>query len=216
VGSSACTIVLTADGASGLPAVGEELAARGLRVVAESWSKQRLVAYAVELGRSVLVLDGRLSGSEMRAIASGTEDAPGMAVLVVGPLEPRIDVLLAVASGISGYLPPGSDPDVLAGAVCALCAGEVVLPRDALTLVSDPHRLGRGVAVERVDGQPVELTHREWEVLVLVRQAYSTAEIARHLVVAAVTVRSHVAALVHKLGVHDRTVLAEPSIGPWR
>ena len=193
----------------------EELLARGHRVVIEAWSTEKLVAHAVQLGPSVLVLGGRLSGADLRAIARGIEDAPGMAVLLVGPLEPRIEVMLAVASGVSGYLPQESDADVLASAVSALCAGDVVLPRNTLTLVADPHRAGRGVTVDRVDGQPVELTHREWEVLVLVRQAYSTADIARRLVVATVTVRTHVAALVHKLGVHDRTMLAEPSTGRW-
>jgi DNA-binding NarL/FixJ family response regulator len=176
----------------------------------------KLVAHAMELTPSALVLAGRLSGVELRTVARGIETEPGMAVLVVAPLHPRIEVLLALASGISGYLPPESDPKVVADAVSALCAGELVLPREALTLVGDPQRVGRGVTVERSDGRSVELTHREWEVLVLVRQAYSTSEIALRLVVAAVTVRSHVAALVHKLGVRDRAALAEPSIGTWR
>jgi len=45
---------------------------------------------------------------------------------------------------------------------------------------------------------------------VLLRQAFSTAEIADRLVVSPVTVRTHVAALVRKLGVRDRTALADP------
>lgn len=46
-----------------------------------------------------------------------------------------------------------------------------------------------------------------WEVLVLLRQDYSTAVIARRLVVAPVTVRTHIATLLHKLGLHDRQSL---------
>ena len=68
---------------------------------------------------------------------------------------------------------------------------------------------GRGFVVRALDGRDVELTNREWGVLVLLRQGRSTAEIARHLVVSTGTVRTHVAALVHKFGVRDRDGLAQ-------
>jgi DNA-binding CsgD family transcriptional regulator len=51
------------------------------------------------------------------------------------------------------------------------------------------------------------------EVLVLLRQGYSTAEMARRLVVASVTVRTHVATLLHKLGLPNRDSLASASGG---
>jgi DNA-binding NarL/FixJ family response regulator len=78
-----------------------------------------------------------------------------------------------------------------------------------------PHG-GRGITIDRLHAQPVELTRREWEVLVLVRQAYPTAEIARRLVVAPVTVRTHIAALLHKFHVRDRAELTAPQISHQR
>jgi DNA-binding NarL/FixJ family response regulator len=53
-----------------------------------------------------------------------------------------------------------------------------------------------------------QLTNREWEVLVLLGQGRTTREIATRLVVSAGTVRSHVAALLRKLGPPDRVTLA--------
>jgi DNA-binding NarL/FixJ family response regulator len=52
-----------------------------------------------------------------------------------------------------------------------------------------------------------DLTSREWEVLGLVRQGLSTSQIASRLFVSRATVRSHVAALLKKLGVPDREAL---------
>jgi DNA-binding NarL/FixJ family response regulator len=127
-------------------------------------------------------------------------------------MQPHREVLLALASGISGYLPLGSGPELVADTVDALSAGEVVLPRWAWPLIADPQRGARGITVDRSGGRQVELTPREWEVLVLVRQAYTTAEIARRLVVATVTVRTHIASIVHKLDVGDRTALVGPVI----
>jgi DNA-binding NarL/FixJ family response regulator len=49
-----------------------------------------------------------------------------------------------------------------------------------------------------------QLTSREWQVLELMRQGMTTAQIARRLVVSPATVRSHVAAILRKLRVPDR------------
>ncbi len=62
--------------------------------------------------------------------------------------------------------------------------------------------MGGGTAEQR-------LTSREWEVLELVAQGRSTAEIARRLVLSASAVRVHVAAIVRKLDVNDRSAAAE-------
>ena len=153
----------------------------------------------------------RLSiGPDARAIADITSTRPELGVLVVGPMEPNLDVMIALASGAFGYLPSGSTPAAIADAVDTMLAGEAVLPHAVSSpLVRHLRWGGRGFVVRALDGHDVELTNREWGVLVLLRQGRSTAEIARHLVVSTGTVRTHVAALVHKFGVRDRDGLAQ-------
>lgn len=182
--------------------------ARGRVAIVEPWPAEKLISHAVDAGASVLVLRGLLSGNALRAVTEAAELQSEMAVLVVGPLEPRLDVLVAVASGVSGYVPADSSPEAIADATEALIAGELVLPRvAALPLATHLHSGGRGITVEQADRRLVELTRREWEVLVLLKQAYTTAAIADRLAVSKVTVRTHVAALVRKLGVPDRGAL---------
>jgi DNA-binding NarL/FixJ family response regulator len=184
----------------------------------ESRPADELVGLASESGAGVLVLGGPLSGGALRAVTGAAELRSELAVLVVGPLEPRLDVLVAVASGVHGYVPSDSTPEAIADAAEALIAGELVLPRvAALPLATHLHSGGRGITVEHADRRLVELTRREWEVLVLLKQAYSTAAIADRLAVSKVTVRTHVAALVRKLGVPDRAALTlNGSSTPWR
>jgi DNA-binding NarL/FixJ family response regulator len=205
-----CTVILGPFGGDRAAALVDELTLRGRRVVQPPGSTPALLAEAVASKPSVVVLDGHPAALELRALAKGLETEPDVAVLVIGPLRPLVEVLVALASGVTGYLPPGTGPVVAADTVSALCAGEVVLPKQVLHSLGELHRAGRGVTVDRADGELVELTPREWEVFVLVRQAYTTREIAERLVVATVTVRTHVAALVHKLGVDDRSMLTRP------
>jgi len=135
-----------------------------------------------------------------------------LGVLVLGPLVPNTEVLIALASGAAGYLPSDSAPLAVAHAVDNLLGGQMVLPRDiSLPLVQDLRWTGRGVVVTGLDGRAAELTNREWETLVLLRQGRSTLDIARRLAASNATVRSHVSAVLHKLGAHDRSTLAPRS-----
>jgi DNA-binding NarL/FixJ family response regulator len=158
-----------------------------------------------EAQTAMIVLDGVLSADVLRAMADATQADPRLGIVVLGPLESQLDVHVAFASGASVYLPSTSSPSAVADAVVTLTDGAAVLPRT----VSFPllHQLRAG---GRADGRRPDLTSREWEVLVLLRQGRSTAEIARRLLVSEATVRSHAAALERKLGAANRRELARP------
>jgi DNA-binding NarL/FixJ family response regulator len=183
--------------------------ARSRVVVTAAWPLERALDAGRAAETAVVVLDGYPSGVALRTMADVTKSRPELDVLVLGPLEPDVEVLIALACGASGYLPSPSPIVEIAEAVDVLLAGDTLVPRAvSLALVQHLRSGGRGIVVTSSDGRTAELTNREWEVLVLLRQEFSTGEIARRLVVSKVTVRTHVAAVVHKLGVHDRSALA--------
>jgi DNA-binding NarL/FixJ family response regulator len=185
----------------------ELLAASGRSSIRELAPPQKLVALAVESGAAAVVLTGRPSGAVLRAVADAADRRPDLATLVVGPVQPAIDVLVALASGVTGYLRATTQAPAVADAVRAILEGEMVLPREvSLPLVRHLRAGGRSISVS-LDGRDVELTTREWGVLVLLRQSYVTAEIARRLMISKATVRTHIAALVRKVGVSDRSML---------
>jgi DNA-binding NarL/FixJ family response regulator len=212
-----CSVIMKqgSDISARCSALAQELRSRGRQVLSESAPTDKVLGKAIGLQPAVVVLDGRLSANDLRAVARSIEHHPAIGVLVLAPLLPHLEVLLTLSSGVTGYLAPEVSAAMAADTVDALCAGGVVVPRDAFRLIADRRLTGRRITVERADGRPVELTHREWEVFLLVRQAYSTAEIADRLVVATVTVRTHVAALVRKLGARDRAALTEPLDEGW-
>jgi DNA-binding NarL/FixJ family response regulator len=202
------TVVIGCRGSARAEALTRAVAARG-RAAVDTWPLELAVAAGTEADTAVVVLDGFPSGPVLRAMADVTATRPELSVLVLGPLEPNVEILIALASGAFGYLPSSSTPAVVAAAVDTLLAGDAVLPRAVSSpLIQHLRWGGRGIVVTGLGGQAAELTNREWEVLVLLRQDRSTAEIARHLVVSKGTVRTHVAALMHKLGVHHRYELA--------
>ena len=115
------------------------------------------------------------------------------------------DLFDSLRAGAAGYLLKDMNPERLPRALVAVLEGEAALPRRLVARLIDEFReRGRRRRAQLPSGGAVDLTSREWEVLDLIRQRYSTAQIASRLFISEGTVRSHVAAILHKLGVPDR------------
>jgi DNA-binding NarL/FixJ family response regulator len=139
-------------------------------------------------------LDGLGVLSELRAEQASTR------VLVLtsaaGPATPG----LALQAGAAGFLYKDVDPDALVRAIRSVHDGHTVLAPEAAALVTArPAGDTRGIGA---------LTGRERDVLELLAAGHSNREIARRLHVAEKTVKTHVSAVLAKLGVADRTQAA--------
>jgi DNA-binding NarL/FixJ family response regulator len=115
------------------------------------------------------------------------------------------DLFDALRVGASGYLLKDMDPERLPHAVRGVLDGEAALPRSmALRLIEQFRGRQRGRRIRVADGPVVELTDREWEVLELMKDGLTTAEIAKRLFLSPVTVRRHISAILAKLRAPDR------------
>jgi DNA-binding NarL/FixJ family response regulator len=113
----------------------------------------------------------------------------------------------ALRAGASGFLLKDASARQLADAVRVVAAGEALLaPKVTKRLIAEFSRLGapRAPSRDRLE----DLTERETEVLSLIAQGLSNAEIAAHLVVAEQTVKTHVSRILVKLTLRDRTQAA--------
>jgi DNA-binding NarL/FixJ family response regulator len=163
------------------------------------------VAAAVKEKPDVCLLDIRMRGGGIAAAAEIGARVPGAAVVMLTVSTNDADLLDSIRAGAVGYLLKEIDPHRLPDALRGVLDGEAALPRRLVArlmqeLQTRDERRTRLVA----RGRRVDLTGREWDVLDLMSQGLSTAEIGRRLFVSPVTVRSHVAAILRKLDVEDR------------
>jgi DNA-binding NarL/FixJ family response regulator len=160
--------------------------------------------------RPVLTLvDVTLPGGAVRTTEALISEDLGRVVLLTATPEPFDDLLRALRAGASGYVSVSSGVDRLAATLLGVLRGEAALPRAAVgeLLAEFQARPGRDLALP--GRQRVHLTQREQEVLRLLRSGFSTSQIAHRLGVEAVTVRSHILALKHKLRSPTRKSLIE-------
>jgi DNA-binding NarL/FixJ family response regulator len=186
----------------------EPLVRSGLRLILDAEPDLEVVgeagdgAQAVELARAlrpdVVCMDVRMPGVDgLRAteLVLRLPDPPR--VLVVTTFEHDGYVLDALTVGASGFLLKRAGADEMVQAVRTVAVGQSLLYPQALRdLVRTRPRATTGAPV---------LTPREREVLGLVAQGMTNAEIAAELVVGVETVRTHVASVLAKLQARDRT-----------
>ncbi|MFD9356388.1 response regulator [Streptomyces sp. NPDC060031] len=181
----------------------------GIEVVGQAVDGAEAVAKVAELAPDVVLMDIRMPGMGGIEATSVITSAPGSAVKVLVLTTFDLDeyVYEALRAGASGFLLKDASADQLAEAVRVVAAGEALLsPNITKRLITEFSRMGapRAPTKSRID----ELTERETEVLSLIAQGLSNAEIAEHLFLAEQTVKTHVGRILVKLGLRDRTQAA--------
>jgi DNA-binding NarL/FixJ family response regulator len=171
-----------------------------IELVATAANGIEALARVEAFGPDVVLMD--LSMPEMNGIEATrqiVEDHPSSRVLVLTSFSDQTRILDALEAGADGYLLKHSDPDDIADAIRTVYAGGSPLdPKAARTLLES----------RRSDRSVPQLTDREREVLLLVRDGLANKQIARRLGIAERTVKAHLTSVYQRLGVTDRTQAA--------
>lgn len=210
----------------------QELARVGLRMLLDSRSEVEVVGEAAngeqaldllsEVETDVVLMDIRmpvLDGVETtrRLLRSrpGAQATPK--VLVLTTFDQDSYVRDALRAGASGFLIKDTALDELVAAIGHVHAGDAVVAPSATRRLLDhfagePERAAPADPGERLTTRPgigraaglAELTRREHEVLLLLAQGLSNAEISTEMVVSEGTVKTHVRRILTKLDLRDR------------
>jgi two-component system nitrate/nitrite response regulator NarL len=190
------------------------LADQSFVVCAEVGDAEAAVAAAVREQPDICLLDVHMAGSGLRAAERISSLVPGAAVVMISASTDDATVFAALRAGALGFLLKDAVFGRLPEALIGVLNGEAAVPREMTARLIDEFR--RGTRIERLPRLPsgASLTVREADVLDLLLQGLTTAEIGTRLYLASVTVRTHVAALLRKFRVKDRNALLAYFDGP--
>ena len=174
-------------------------------VVGEAASGEEAVRLAAEYAPDVVLMDLVMPGMDgVEATRQVKRVSPRTQIIVLTSYHDDEHIFPAIRAGAISYLLKDVAPDVLVDAVRKAARGEAVLhPRVAARVIRE---------LSALPDEPLspfaELSERELEVLRLIAEGLSNAEIAERLVISEKTVKSHVSNILSKLHLADRTQAA--------
>ena len=185
-------------------------------VCAQAGDAAKAVAAAMRELPDLCVLDVSLPGGGLPAAWEIGARLPRAKIVMLTDSTRDSDLFAALRAGAEGYLLKTMDFTKLPDTLNDVWAGQPAMDVAFVGLLFK-HFRAREPRWRRPVGQAsgrtlpsghcppaAHLTSREWEVLQMLSEGLSTAEISRSLTISASAVRVHVAAIVRKLGVADR------------
>lgn len=179
-------------------------AAPGLEVVGEAADGAQAVTMAARLRPDVIMMDVRMPvldgiAATRQILADPAGEPPRVIVLTTFDLDEY--VYTALSDGAAGFLLKDTPPERIISAVHTIAAGDILLaPAITHRLIETYSRHHRPSAGSELG----TLTSRETEVLSLVGNGLSNAQIAGRLYLSETTVKTHVKHLMGKLGLSSR------------
>ncbi|MDQ1588910.1 MAG: hypothetical protein QOJ77_2075 [Microbacteriaceae bacterium] len=179
-----------------------------MEVVAEAATGSDAVAAAIETRPDVILMDIRMpEGDGLWATERivGDPALAGTHIVIVTTFELDEYVAQAIRAGASGFLVKDTEPVELIRAVRVAAAGDALLSPGVTRRLLE--RLAGGLRVAPETTALDALTEREREVLTLVGQGLTNAEIGGQLFLSPLTAKTHVSRIMTKLGARDRVHL---------
>ncbi|HEV7529730.1 MAG TPA: response regulator transcription factor [Solirubrobacteraceae bacterium] len=179
-------------------------------VIEEANDGRAAVAIAARERPDVVLMDIRmpeLDGIEATRLITASPQLEDTRVIVLTTFDLDEYVFGALRAGASGFLLKGVEPAQLVDAVRTVAGGEALLEPSATRRLIEAYTAG---APNRRDGPvalPDDLTTRETELLALIAEGSTNAEIAERLIISPLTVKSHVSRILAKMSARDRTQL---------
>jgi len=178
----------------------------GIEVAGTASDGEEAVALVGELAPDIVLMDLRMPRCDgVEATRQLSQAYPQVKVIVLTTYADDRSVLDALRAGARGFLTKDAGAEQIQQAIAAVEAGEAPIDPAVQRYVVDAVAGSSASDRPRTERQPPDgLTEREVEVLRLIAEGLSNAEIAGRLVVSEATVKSHVNHLFTKTGVRDR------------
>jgi DNA-binding NarL/FixJ family response regulator len=167
-----------------------------MHVVGTASTKAEAIARLIAFAPDVVLIDYHLDDGTGITVAEGLRAVnPEIRMIFVSRSDGGPVRLRALEAGASGFLHKSRAAEEIVTAIQAVAKGRVLFSTDELSSL---------LALRRQLANSDSLTHREVEVLRLLRSGHASREIARRLGIAYATVRAHIRAIERKLGAHDK------------
>jgi DNA-binding NarL/FixJ family response regulator len=182
---------------------------REIAIVGEASSGREAIELAAALQPDVILMDIRLPDIDgLEATQRIKTKHPNIAVIMLTMHDDEEYVIGAVRVGAAGYILKDISPNDLVSAIQTVHDGGTIIEPSLLRRTLGTLALSGPAEADRLVDEIETLTPREQEVLNVLVEGLTNREIGQALFISEQTVKTHVSAIIQKLGASDRTQAA--------
>ena len=153
----------------------------------------------------LLLLDLSLPDAQgLEGLQQVREQHPWLPVAIISASQTRQHVLDALALGAVGYIPKSTSRETMLNALEQILGGQIYLPSDIMRHPDRDIPPATETPSPAINSPVLQLTDKQLDVLFYMGLGSSNKEIARELSIAETTVKTHVSAILRKLGATSR------------
>ncbi|HEV2059343.1 MAG TPA: response regulator transcription factor [Solirubrobacteraceae bacterium] len=174
-----------------------------MQVAGEAADGREALARCRQLQPDIALLDIRMPGLDGLEVARRLiRDQPAIRIAMLTTFDLDSYLYEALKIGVSGFFLKDDPPEQITAGIRAVVVGAALLSPSLTQRVVA--RYVRGPAPDAVATELEQLTARELQVLCLIARGLNNTEIARELLLAETTVKTHIGHIFGKLGLRDR------------
>jgi DNA-binding NarL/FixJ family response regulator len=184
----------------------------GIEVIGEAADGQEVLEKAHSLRPDVILMDINLPGkSGLQATNTLLDQLPHTRIIMITGYDEPEQIFHSIRAGAAAFCSKDMPPESLISTVHAVYEGKIVIQQQILTKKEAEDWIQKRIdrfgarLVNQEGNEESTLTPREMEILELICAGASNKDISRRLGISYQTVKNHVTAILHKLGVKDRT-----------
>ena len=175
-------------------------------VLGEATTGIEVMEEATSLQPDLILMDIKMPGiNGIEATRRILQTSPHIRILILTMFEDDESVFAAIRAGARGYLLKGAVQEETLRAIRAVASGEAIFGPAVASRLMQYFSNARPAETRGPTHFFPELTEREYEILTLIAQRKSNADIAAQFVLSPKTVRNHVSNILSKLQVADRS-----------
>lgn len=176
---------------------------KNIQIVGEARSDEELIALNRSFDASVILIDFTSKGFTIDVIAKLIKRKPKTNIVAITPEQSAQTLVNALRSGVKSYVKKDCDSQEIIDAVTETCQGKKFFCGQILETIRDAAIDVNDIEIDALSCEPVSLSDRETEIIILISEGLTNAQIAEQLFLSNHTINTHRKNIMAKLGVKN-------------
>lgn len=178
-----------------------------IKVVGEAKSNEELKKLISEIDVDVVMIDYTSNGFNIEVVSECKTIKPSIHFIAITPLQSREVLINAIRHGIKSYIKKDCDEQEILDSIPSTANGDKFFCGRILETIQRNDIKIDHLEFEPLSCLPVSLSHRELEIIQLIAEGLTNAQIAENLFISTHTVNTHRKNIMNKLGVNNTAAI---------